>query len=103
MYVPNYVPEPEAMPGNVTQEPYAARLRFIRQTLYRFTLWVLLIAVLAYVIPTGYAIDVRLIPAWAVTQGIPPVFRADHPFVFLIQDDETGNILFIGRVVNPVS
>jgi serpin B len=30
-----------------------------------------------------------------------PVFRADHPFIFLIQDDETGNILFMGRVSNP--
>ncbi len=30
-----------------------------------------------------------------------PVFRADHPFVFLIQEKETGNILFIGRVVDP--
>jgi serpin B len=31
----------------------------------------------------------------------PPVFRADHPFVFLIQDDSTGNILFIGRMTTP--
>lgn len=31
----------------------------------------------------------------------PPVFRADHPFVFLIMDRATGSILFCGRVVNP--
>jgi serpin B len=30
-----------------------------------------------------------------------PVFRADHPFIFIIQDSETGNILFMGRVVDP--
>ncbi len=30
------------------------------------------------------------------------VFRADHPFVFLIREKETGSLLFIGRVVNPV-
>ncbi len=29
------------------------------------------------------------------------VFRADHPFVFLIQEKETGSILFLGRVGEP--
>lgn len=29
------------------------------------------------------------------------VFNADHPFVFVIQEKNTGNILFLGRVVDP--
>ena len=28
-------------------------------------------------------------------------FRADHPFVFMIYDDQTGLVLFMGQVVNP--
>lgn len=31
----------------------------------------------------------------------PEIFRADHPFIFLIQDERTGLILFIGKVVDP--
>jgi len=29
------------------------------------------------------------------------VFRADHPFIFIIQEKDTGNILFLGRVTDP--
>jgi len=29
------------------------------------------------------------------------VFRADHPFIFIIQEKATGNILFLGKVVDP--
>jgi serpin B len=33
----------------------------------------------------------------------PKEFRADHPFIFIIQEKKTGSILFIGKVADPTA
>jgi len=45
---------------------------------------------------TGVAMSVTSMPI-----DRPPIFRADHPFLFLIRHNQTGSILFVGRVTNP--
>ena len=33
--------------------------------------------------------------------AIRPIFRADHPFIFIIKDNVSQSILFMGKVANP--
>lgn len=48
------------------------------------------------------ATAVIVAPTSAPFQPEPPaIFRADHPFVFLLQDNRSKAILFVGRVSNP--
>jgi serpin B len=46
---------------------------------------------------TGIAMGLTSLPA-------PPIeFRADHPFLFLIRERQTGSLLFLGRVTDPTA
>lgn len=41
--------------------------------------------------------------SWVVvkTRSMPDRFIANHPFIFLIRDNATGAILFLGRIIDP--
>ncbi len=32
-----------------------------------------------------------------------PIFKADHPFMLFIQEKDSNNIIFMGRVINPLN
>ena len=39
----------------------------------------------------------------ATSIGETKIFTADHPFIFIIQEKATGNILFMGKMENPAA
>ena len=46
---------------------------------------------------------VAVVPPSASFAPPPVEFRADHPFLFFLQDKKTGSVLFMGRVMNPAA
>ena len=48
MYVPNYIPEPLEVPGNVTEQPYPARLFFIRRVALLHLASLVIIAIMVH-------------------------------------------------------
>jgi serpin B len=49
------------------------------------------------------AVTMRAMAVRAPNPAPPPVFRADHPFVFLIRDRRSNSILFMGRMADPTT
>jgi serine protease inhibitor len=49
------------------------------------------------------AVTMRALVMRAPDRTPPPVFRADHPFLFLIRDLRSNSILFMGRITDPTT
>ncbi|HEX7449767.1 MAG TPA: serpin family protein [Pirellulales bacterium] len=48
------------------------------------------------------ATGIGVVPAVVAAEPNPPViFNADHPFLFLIRDTQSGTVLFMGQVEDP--
>lgn len=78
MYVPNYVPEPEQIPGCVTTERYHDRLKFIRGTLWRFIGSLGMIVGVGLLVPKNVDVlpaTLALLAILLLVSGIRSLFR----------------------------
>jgi serpin B len=64
-------------------------------------IWISFVAHKAFISVDEYGTLAAAGTATGFTVGIPPEFYAVRPFIFVIRDDATGTILFLGRVLDP--
>ncbi len=65
-------------------------------------LWLSFVKQKTYIEVNEYGCEaaaVTIVGGMAVS--VPPSFIADRPFVFIIRDDRSGSILFMGKIVDP--
>ena len=55
----------------------------------------------AYVNVNEEGTEAAAVTALVMIETAPPTFIADRPFLFFIQDDESGTMLFMGKIVDP--
>jgi serpin B len=58
----------------------------------------------AFVVVNEAGTEAAAASAVLMSRGLPaspPIFQAAHPFIFLIRENLTKSVLFLGRVVNP--
>jgi len=77
---------------------------------WRFRISLASISFLAFVEVDEVGTEAAATVVVVVAPGAPPggqlpprvrEFHADHPFLFVIKHEQTGAILFIGRVLDP--
>jgi serpin B len=63
--------------------------------------WIDLVVHKAYITIDEYGTMAAAGTGMMMTLGAWPSFRAERPFIFVIRDNPTGTILFMGRVLDP--
>jgi serpin B len=91
---------PDAFNG---QQADFSGINGIRQDLYIFGVYHKAWAEVAEEGTAAAAATVVVLGDSVVAKPPPPprVFRADHPFIFLIRDTRSGSLLFVGRLADP--
>lgn len=78
MYVQPYFPEQIEIKGNIASEPYDVRLGFIRRTVALHTLTVLLVAAVAWFVPSPLSMRTALATFFAILVSLSIIRLISH-------------------------